>query len=109
MTTKRLDLPYAVKYKKRKHNKKYDYSNNIDYLAFKHQNPGVYVWQLDFLGKIKSDNNNILSFILPDLQLPILTLIKNPNSSKVVNFFDKLEETLGIEAFKELIPAIIFL
>ncbi len=117
LTTKRLDLPYAVKYKKRKHNKKYDYSNNnkidrtnhtyIDYLAFKHQNPGVYVWQLDFLGKIKSDNNNILSFILPDLQLPILTLIKNPNSSKVVNFFDKLEETLGIEAFKELIPAIL--
>ena len=28
LTTKRIDLPYAVKYKKRKHNKKYDYSNN---------------------------------------------------------------------------------
>lgn len=59
LTTKRIDLPYAVKLKKRKHNKKYEYSNNkidrsnhtyLDYLAFIHQNPGVFVWQLDFLG-----------------------------------------------------------
>lgn len=78
LTTKRMDLPYAVKYKKRKHNKKYEYSENkkidrtghtyIDYLAYMHKNPGIYVWQLDFLGSIKTDNNNILSFILPNLQ-----------------------------------------
>ena len=77
LTTKRLDLPYAVTYKKRKHNKKYDYSNNnidrtghtyIDYLAYLHKHPGIYVWQLDFLGAIKTDTNNILSFILPNLQ-----------------------------------------
>lgn len=77
LTKKRLDLPYAVTYKKRKHNKKYEYSENkeidrtshtyIDYLAYLHKNPGIYVWQLDFLGTIKSDNNNILSFILPNL------------------------------------------
>ena len=28
LTTKRVDLPYAVTYKKRKHNKKYEYSEN---------------------------------------------------------------------------------
>jgi len=28
LTTTRMDLPYAVKYKKRKHNKKYEYSDN---------------------------------------------------------------------------------
>ena len=49
LTTKRVDLPYAVTYKKRKHNKKYEYSENnkidrtghtyLDYLAFMHQNP----------------------------------------------------------------------
>lgn len=43
LTTKRVDLPYAVTYKKRKHNKKYEYSENnkidrtghtyLDYLA----------------------------------------------------------------------------
>ncbi len=116
LTTKRIDLPYAVTYKKRKHNKKYDYSNNnidrtghtyLDYLAYIHNHPGIYVWQLDFLGTIKTDANNILSFILPNLQFPILDLIKNPNQNKVVAFFDDLEEKIGTDAFIELIPVIL--
>ena len=46
LSTKRIDLPYAVKLKKRKHNKKYDYSNNnidrsnhtyLDYLSYMHK------------------------------------------------------------------------
>lgn len=117
LTTKRIDLPYAVTYKKRWHNKKYEYSENkeidrtghtfIDYLAYIHKHPRTYVWQLDFLGTIKSDNNNILSFILPDLQFVLLDLIKNPNQEKVVEFFDELEERIGTDAFIELIPVIL--
>ena len=117
LTTKRIDLPYAVTYKKRKHNKKYEYSDNnkidrtghtyLDYLAFLHKNPGIYVWQLDFLGSIKTDNNSILTFILPNLQFTLLEIVKNPNSEKVVEFFDKLEEILGTNTFKELIPVIL--
>ena len=79
----------------------------IDYLAFIFKHPGIYVWQLDFLGTIKTDSNNILSFILPDLQFVILNLIKNPNQDKVVEFFDELEERIGIDAFKELFPVIL--
>ena len=110
-------MPYAVTYKKRKHNKKYDYSENnkiertghtyIDYLAYMHKHPGIYVWQLDFLGTIKTDNNNILSFVLPDLQFILLDLIKNPNQEKVVEFFDELEQKIGTNAFIELIPVIL--
>lgn len=117
LTTKRMDLPYAVTYKKRKHNKKYEYSENnnidrsghtyLDYLAYLHKHPGIYVWQLDFLGSIKTDNNNILSFMLPNLQFIIIDLIKSPNSEKVVSFFDNLEERIGIDAFIELIPVIL--
>ena len=117
LTTKRIDLPYAVKYKKRKHNKKYDYSKNnkidrtnhtyIDYLSYMHKHPGIYVWQLDFLGAIKTDNKNILSLILPNLQFTLLDIINKPDSNKVVEFFDKLEERIGIEVFKELIPVIL--
>ena len=117
LTTTRMDLPYAVTYKKRKHNKKYEYSENkkidrtshtyIDYLAFIHKNPGIYVWQLDFLGAIKTDNNNILSFLLPNLQFLILDLIKKPNQEKVVEFFDELEERIGTHAFIDLIPVIL--
>lgn len=116
LTTKKIDLPYAVTYKKRKHKDKYDYSNNnidrtghtyLDYLAYLHKHPGTYVWQLDFLGSIKTDTNNILSFILPNLQFILLNLIKNPNREKVVAFFDDLEERIGTDAFIELIPVIL--
>lgn len=116
LSTKKVDLPYAIKYKKRKHNKKYDYSNNkidrsnhtyLDYLAYMHKHPMAYVWQLDFLGSIKSDSKNILSFILPTLQVPILDIITNPDMDKVVNFFDTIEEKIGTDAFLELIPVIL--
>ena len=117
LTTSRLYLPYAVKYKKRKHNKKYDYSNNnkidrtghtyLDYLSYLHKNPGTFVWQLDFLGSIKSDSKSILTFILPNLQFTLLEIINKPDSSKVVEFFDKLEERIGTENFIELIPVIL--
>ena len=117
LTTTRMDLPYAVTYKKRKHNKKYEYSENkeidrtghtyIDYLAYIHKHPGIYVWQLDFLGAIKTDNKNILTFILPNLQFTLLDIINKPDSTKIVEFFDNLEEKIGIEAFKELIPVIL--
>ena len=79
----------------------------LDFLAYLHKHPGVYVWQLDFLGSIKTDTNNILSFILPNLQFVLLDLIKNPNQEKVVTFFDDLEERIGTDAFIELIPVIL--
>lgn len=116
LTTKRIDLPYAVKYKKRKHNKKYEYSNNkidrtghtyLDYLSYIHKNPRVNVWQLDFLGAIKSDSKNILTFILPEVHFTLLNIIKNPDSNKVVKFFDNLEEKIGTQNFLELIPIIL--
>ena len=117
LTVKRYDLPYAVTYKKRKYKKKYDYSENnkidrtghtyLDYLAFLHKHPGIYVWQLDFLGAIKTDSKNILTFKLPILQFTILDIINKPNSKKVVKFFDDLEERLGIEVFKDLFPVIL--
>lgn len=116
LTTKRIDLPYAVTYKKRKHNKKYEYSNNkidrsnhtyLDYLSYIHKNPRVNVWQLDFLGSIKSDSKSILTFILPELQFTFIEIIKNPDSKKAVEFFDELEERIGTEVFKNLIPVIL--
>ena len=117
LTTKRIDLPRAVKYKKRKHNKKYEYSENnkidrtyhtyLDYLSYVHQHPRVNVWQLDFLGAIKTDSKNILSFILPEVHFTLLDIIENPNSSKIVKFFDDLENRIGIEAFTKLIPVIL--
>ena len=117
LTTKRIDLPYAVKYKKRNHNKKYAYSENkeinrtghtyLDYLAYIHKHPGITVWQLDFLGSIQTDSKSILTFIQPEVHFTLLQLFNRPNSSKVVKFFDAIEEKIGTDAFKDLIPVIL--
>jgi hypothetical protein len=82
---------------KRKHNKKDVYSENnkicrtdhtyFEYLTFWYKHLGIHILQLDFLGTIKTDNNNILIFILPNLQFTLLNIITNPNSDRVVEFF----------------------
>ena len=41
------------------------------------------------------------------MQFILLDLIKNPNQEKVVEFFDELEERIGINAFIELISVIL--
>jgi len=116
LTTRRIDLPYAVKYKKRKKNKKYEYTDNkidrsnhtyLDYLSYLHKNPGTKVWQLDFLGSLKSDSKSILAFMLPEIQLTLINIITNPTSDKIVRFFDELEERIGTDTFIHLIPAIL--
>lgn len=65
---KRLIYLMLLNLKKRKHKKKYDYSNNnidrtnhtyLDYLSYIHKHPGINVWQLNFLGTIKSYSKNI--------------------------------------------------
>lgn len=98
LSVKRHDLAYAGKYKKRKRKKEYDYGNNkidrpnhtyLDYLSVVINNPRIRVWQLDFLGSITTDNNMILSLIFPDIQFPIIHLMKNPKSIDVVNFLMK--------------------
>ena len=45
--------------------------------------------------------------MLPDVHFTILYIISNPNAEKVVKFFDMLEEKLGTENFKKLIPVIL--
>ena len=76
LTTSRMDLPYAVTYKKRKKvNKKYDYPENtkfsrnnrtyLDFLAYKNSHPGLFHAQMDFLGAIKASSTNILTLSIP--------------------------------------------
>ena len=116
LTTKKIDLPFAVTYKKRKYKSKYNYSDNtidrsnhtyLDYLAYIHNHPNSYVWQLDFLGSIKKDSKSILTLSLPNLQFSIIEIIDLPNSSKVVSFFDYIENKIGTDAFLDLFPAIL--
>lgn len=116
LSTKPIDLPYAVRYKKRKENKMYDYGHNfidrsnrtfVDYLAFKRLHPNVFIAQMDFLGSIKSDVNSILTITLPDIHFVLLFLVKNKNAQKVVDIFHALELRLGLADFIKLFPVIL--
>ncbi len=115
---KRYDLPYACKYKKRKHNSQYDYSSSnskidrtghgyIDFIVFMKENPWFNLWQMDFLGSKKTDVKSIHTMVMPELQFPLLKLFEKPNSKKVVEYYDYLEELLSPEIFSKIFQVIL--
>lgn len=117
LSTKRMDLPCAVRYKKRKSLKQYEYKENnridrsnrtyIDFLAFQFNRPGLFHAQMDFLGSIKTDKKSILTLTLPDLHYVLLFLVDTPNSQKVIDLFDQLESQLTSKLFTQLFPFIL--
>ena len=117
LSIQRMDLPYAVKYKKRKVLKVYEYKENrtidrsgrtyIDFLGFKHEHRNTFHVQMDFLGKIKTDKKSILVLTICELHFVMLFLMDTPDASKVVNLFNQLELQLGRQDFKRLFPFIL--
>lgn len=117
LTTKRMDLPYAVRYKKRKTLKQYEYKENnridrtnrtyVDFLAFKFNHPGLFHVQMDFLGNIWTDKKSILTLTIPDLHYVILFLVESPNSKKIISIFDQLDLTLTTKMFTKVFPFIL--
>ena len=114
----KMDLPYAVTYKKRKRAiKKYEYPGNnkvdrnnrtfLDYLAYKKSHLNELGSQMDFLGSIITDKKSILVIIIPEIHFPILRIIENKNSEKVVSIFDELERKLGYDKFNDIFPSIL--
>jgi IS30 family transposase len=117
LTTKRMDLPYAVRYKKRKVLKQYEYKENnridrtnrkyVDFLAFQFNRPGLFHVQMDFLGKIKTDKKSILTLTIPGLHYVMLFLVEFPNSKKITNIFNQLELALTTKMFTKIFPFIL--
>jgi len=117
LRTKKIDLPYACTYKKRKKsNKKYEYRENskinrsnrtyIDYLSFSRRFPNLYTVQMDFLGSIKSDSKSILTLTIPTLHFVMLFIMQRPDSAKIVKLFDHINEILG-DSFNTVFPIIL--
>ena len=117
LSTKPIDLPYAVKYKKRKSLKQYEYKENsridrsqrtyLDFLAFQFEHPSLFHAQMDFLGSIHSDKKSILTLTIPGLHYVLLFLVESPTGQKVVEIFDQLETILGTQRFRQLFPFIL--
>ena len=117
LKTKKIDLPYACTYKKRKKsNKKYEYRENtkinrsnrtfLDYLSYSRRFPNLYTVQMDFLGSIKSDSKSILTLTIPTIHFVMLFIIENPNSKKIVDVFNYLATELEYK-FSEIFPIIL--
>ena len=117
LKTKKIDLPYACTYKKRKKsNKKYEYRENtkinrsnrtyLDYLSYSRRHPNLYTVQMDFLGSIKSDSKSILTLTIPTIHFVMLFIIEKPNSNKIVDVFNYLA-TLLESKFNEIFPIIL--
>ena len=117
LSTKRLDLPYAVRYKKRKSSKQYEYKENnridrskrtyLDFLAFQFNRPGLFHVQMDFLGSIQADKKSILTLTIPSLHYVLLFLVESPTSQKVMDLFNQLELHLTTKCFTQLFPFIL--
>lgn len=116
LTTSLMDLPYAVTYKKRKIKEKYDYSKTkinrsnrtfLDYLEHRRLFPGEFTVQMDFLGKIVSDSNEILTLSIPEIHFVLLILMNKPNQDKIAKLFDTLEGKLGFSNYTKLFPFIL--
>lgn len=113
--TRRIDLPMAVKCKKRAR-KAYEYGGSskgkegrgyLDYLAYRRLNPGLFGWQMDFLGAIVSDRWNILTLTIPELSFSIIKKVRKGDSKAAKAIIDSFEERLGPKAFEELFPFIL--
>lgn len=117
LSTKRIHLPYAVTYKKRKVKKQYEYNENksidrtgrtyIDFLSFLFDNPNLLHVQMDFLGHIKSDKKSILTLTIPHIHFILLIILDKPNASKIVDLFNSFEKQLSSSFFNQVFPCIL--
>ena len=113
---KRVDLPYAVTYKKRKKIKKeYEYNESkidrcnrtfVDYLAFSKAS-NLYTTELDFLGSKRGDPYTILTLIIREIHFTLIFLVENKNADKIVKLFDKIESKIGYENFVKVFGLIL--
>jgi len=114
-SAKRIDLPMAARYKKRKA-KAYEYGgsskgkdgrNFVDYLAYRRANPGEFGCQMDFLGSIASDRKAILTVAIPELHFPYIRLLPKSDPEAVRELWDWIDRKLGREAFSRVFSFIL--
>jgi len=115
MTAKRVDLPMAAKYKKRK-SKCYDYGgsskgkdghNYLDYLAHRRANPGEFGCQMDFLGSVVADKKAILTISIPELHFVYIRLLPKSDPKALLSLWDWMDAKIGREAFSRVFSFIL--
>lgn len=99
-------IPSAYEYKE---NKGIDRTGHLykDWIIYQAKNRIVTYWEMDFLGVPHCSSKMILSLTIPQIEFIALYIIKNPNNEKVIDIFNEIENSLGIDIFKNLFEAVL--
>ena len=114
LSARNIDMHRTVRYKKRtKHEetpkvsprKKIGHRHD-DFLKYIEDHPGIRIVQMDTVEGVKG-GKLLQTFLWPENNLMLAYLIDSKEMSNTVRVIDYIEETIGIEEFKELFPVIL--
>lgn len=114
LSARNIDMHRTVRYKKRtKHEetpkvsprKKIGHRHD-DFLKYIEDHPGIRIVQMDTVEGVKG-GKLLQKFLWPENNLMLAYLIDSKEMSNTVRVIDYIEETIGIEEFKELFPVIL--
>ena len=112
LSTKNIDLPRKVRYRKRKKPKpayKYEYSFRqgrtiTDHQNFLEFNPNTPVVEMDTVtGKI-TKGNALLTMVFTESGFMLIFLLPDKTQKSVLKVFDDLTDMLGLDEFRRLFP-----
>lgn len=114
LTARNIDMRRTVRYRKRKHYtkqvkvsfKKKAGHKYEDYLAYMEKNPESRVVQMDTVEGIKG-GKLLQTFLWPENNLMLAYLIDSKEMVNAVGIFNRLEECLGTELFRELFSVVL--
>lgn len=115
LTAKNIDFPRKVRYRKRK---KLSYRQKIDYRYrkgrtyqdfkdFLEEYPDTPVVEMDTVKGTREKGNVLLTMIFCKYSFMLIFLLSAPRQKCVLEVFDSLTKSLGIERFRTLFPVIL--
>ena len=110
-----IDLPKKVVYRKRRERKvltkmEYRYRQGRDFEAFNsflEANPGIPVVEMDTVKGRRGKSKVLLTMIFRESSFMLIFLMPNGTQKSVLNVFDSLTSSLGLELFRKLFPVIL--
>jgi len=113
LTVRNLDLPRKVRYRPRRRSKPFKVDkkcligrNYQDFLAFLQEHPDTPLVQMDTVEGQKG-GKVLLTILFTQADLLLIFLRERNTSETVIEVFNALEQTLGIETFRRLFPVIL--
>lgn len=113
LTVRNIDLPRKVRYRPRRRSKPFKVDKNCrigrtyqDFLMYMEENPDTPIVQMDTVEGRKG-GKVLLTIFFTQSDLMLIYLRDRNTSQSVIDTFNRLEQTLGIDTFRRLFPVIL--